>query len=164
MSSSVRVALLFPFLLAAAGMARADDQSPTPADPAVQAKLDARGFHYEVDADGDYKLIYSFEKEQRTQILFVGGRTEELGGMKVREVFSPAARLKDGITGEVALELLADNRAKKLGAWEINGEILYFVAKLSEDIGAEDLETAMDLVASLADDLEMRFSGDRDEL
>ena len=97
--------------------------------------------------------------------MFVSGGTESVGEFHVREVFAPAARLEaDGITGEVALQLLSDNRTSKLGAWEVAGDILYFVIKLPDDIDAARLEIAMDVAAQVADDAEKRFSGDRDEL
>lgn len=168
MSPCVRVAVFVPLLLLAAGAARAADpakpaDAAQPEDPSVQPKLEARGLKYEV-SDGDYKLVFSFEENKRTQIVFVSGTTEEFGAMKVREVFAPAARLKDGITGAVALEMLENNRTRKIGAWEIGGDVLYYVVKLPDTVDAEQLELAMEVAAQTADELELRFSGDRDEL
>ena len=159
MSSSVRVALSVSLLfLLLAPFAHASDAS-------VATRLEARGIHYEIDEDGDYKVTYSYAEEQRTQLVFVSGGTESVGEFHVREVFAPAARLEaDGITGDVALQLLSDNRTSKLGAWEVAGDILYFVIKLPDDIDAARLEIAMDVAAQVADDAEKRFSGDRDEL
>src|SRR5690606_10969141 len=159
MSSSVRVALSLSLLfLLLAPFAHVSDAS-------VATRLEPRGIHYEIDEDGAYTLTYSYADEQRTQLVFVSGGTESVGEFHVREVFAPAARLEaDGITGEVALQLLADSRTSKLGAWEVAGDILYFVIKLPDDIGAARLETAMDIAAQVADDAEKRFSGDRDEL
>lgn len=135
------------------------------ADASVEARLDARGVKYVVDDDGDYKVTYNYESEGRTQLVFVSGSTESVGGFKVREVFAPAARIaKDGINGAKALELLAESRKNKLGSWEINGDALYFVIKLPDSLDATALESAMDIAAETADNMEIQLSGDRDEL
>lgn len=149
------------FLLACALVAPATHA----ADASVEARLDARGVKYVVDDDGDYKVTYNYEAEGRSQLVFVSGSTESVGGFKVREVFAPAARIgKDGINGAKALELLAESRKNKLGSWEINGDALYFVIKLPDSLDATALESAMDIAAETADDMEIKLSGDRDDL
>jgi hypothetical protein len=159
MSSSVRNALIVSLLLFAA-VPRA-----FAADPSVEARLDAQGIQYEVDEDGDYKITYAFEGEDRSQLVFVGGGTETVGGYVIREVFAPAARVdRDGVTGHVAHELLADSRTNKLGASEIGGEVLYFTIKLPDSVDGAQLETALALAAQLADEMEKKLSGDLDEL
>lgn len=132
------------------------------ADASVKTRLDARGVNYEVDEDGDYKVVYSYKDEGRTQLVFVSGRTESVGGFKVREVFAPAA--KDGITGPKAIELMAESRTNKIGSWELNGDVLYFVIKLPDSINASELESAMDIAAQTADNKEIELSGDEDAL
>ncbi len=132
------------------------------ADASVETRLDARGVKYEVDADGDYKVTYSYKSEGRTQLVFVSGRTESVAGFKVREVFAPAA--KDGITGAKAIELMGESRSNKLGSWELQGEVLYFVIKLPDSVDAAQLESAMDIAAQTADDKEIELSGDEDAL
>ena len=107
----------------------------------------------------------NYSKEGRTQLVFVSGGTESVGGFKIREVSAPAARVeKDGITGSKAMELLGESRKNKLGSWEIGGDVLYFVIKLPDTINGEQLEAAMDIAAETADDMEIKFSGDRDDL
>lgn len=146
----------------AAGLAAA---GPALADESVDARLRAAGINFDVDGDGDYKITYSYSKEGRTQLVFVSGGTEQVGGFTVREVFSPAARLdKDGITGAKALELLAESRKNKLGSWEVAGDVLYFVIKFPDDLDARGLEAMMDIAAQTADDMELEISGDRDDL
>lgn len=158
MSWSMRVALSLSLLLAAvAPLALASDAS-------VESRLQERGIEYQVDADGDYMITLSYTDEGRTQLVFVGGSTETVGDYTVREVFAPAARLSDGIDGDLALKLLADSRSAKLGAWELGGDILYFVIKLPEEIDAARLEAAINIAASTADDMEIQITGDRDEL
>ena len=132
------------------------------ADASVQTRLDARGVKYEVDADGDYKVTYSYKSEGRTQLVFVSGKTESVGGFKVREVFAPAA--KDGISGAKAIELMGESRSNKIGSWELQGDVLYFVIKLPDSVDAAQLESAMDIAAQTADDMEIELSGDEDAL
>src|SRR5690606_999453 len=91
MSWSMRVALSLSLLLAAAA------QRALGAEASVERRLQERGIEYQVDADGDYMITLSYTDEGRTQLVFVGGRTETVGGYTVREVFAPAARLSDGI-------------------------------------------------------------------
>lgn len=160
MSSSIRAALIASLLLGSflAPLAHAEDA-------AVKTRLDARGVKYELDDDGDFKITYNYSKEKRSQLVFVSGSTESVGGFKIREIFSPAARLdKDGVNGAKALELLAESRKNKLGGWEVAGDILYFVVKLPDSIDAAQLESAMDIAAETADDMEIEISGDRDDL
>lgn len=134
-------------------------------DISVKSRLDARGLKHEVDNDGDFKVTYSYSKEGRTQLVFVSGKTESVGGFQIREVFSPAARVdKDRIDGRKALELMAESRKNKLGSWELAGDVLYFVLKLPDSMDAAQLESAMDIAAQTADDMELEISGDRDDL
>ena len=156
MSQSIRFALSVTLLLSSAPFAHAADDS-------VASRLEARGMQTEVDEDGDYKVVLSYPDQQRTQIVFVSGSTESIGGFTVREVFAPAARLSDGIDGDQALELLSDSRNNKLGSWELGGDILYFVIKLPDELDAERLEVAMNIAASVADDMERELTG-MDEL
>ena len=160
MSSSVRAVLIASLLLGSflAPVAHADDAS-------VKTRLDARGVKYEVDDDGDFKVTYNYSKENRSQFVFVSGTTQSVGGLKIREIFSPAARIEtDGINGAKALELLARSRKTKVGGWEVGGDVLYFVIKLPDSLDAAQLKSAMDIAAEIADDMEIEISGDRDDL
>lgn len=135
------------------------------AGPSVESRFDAAGMKYVKDDDGDYKVTYNYSKEGRTQLVFVSGKTETVGAFEIREVFSPAARIsKDGIDADKALELMQKSRSYKLGAWEITGDVLYFVLKMPESMSASELESAMDIAAETADDMELEISGDRDDL
>ncbi len=134
-------------------------------DASVKTRLDARGLKYTIDGDGDFKVTYNYSKDDRSQLVFVSGGTQTVGGFEIREVFSPAARVeKDGINGAKALGLLAESRSNKLGSWELQGDILYFVIKLPDSMDAAQLESAMDIAAQTADDMEVEISGDRDDL
>jgi hypothetical protein len=134
-------------------------------DAAVARRLALIGMKYTVDKDGDYKVTIDFAKEHRTQMVFVSGATEVVGGMTIRKIFSPAAAVAtDGINGAKALELLRDSRGKKLGSWEIEGANLYLVVKVPDTLTAAQLESVMMATASLADDMEIKLAGQRDDL
>lgn len=136
---------------------------PAHADSSVEARLKARGLQYETDEDGDHKLVYRYGDEGRTQLVFVSGGTEKVGGFIVREVFSPAAQVKrDGIDGAKALTLLGENRNNKIGGWELHGETLVFVIKLPDNVDATQLESALDIAAQSADEMEKELSGSAD--
>jgi hypothetical protein len=153
----IRLALAFG-LLTAPLTANAEDAS-------VKRRLDQIGMKYEVDKDGDYKVTIDFAKERRTQMVFVSGTTEAVSGFTIRKIFSPAAIVAtDGISGAKALELLRDSRVNKLGSWEIEGANLYLVAKLPDALTAAQLHAVIMVVASLADDMEIKLSGARDTL
>lgn len=157
--------LRYRLLLPAALLLTAIALPAAASDASVKARLDARGVKYEVDGDGDYKVTYNYSEEDRTQLVFVSGSTQSVAGFVVREIFSPAGRVeKDDIDGAKALELLEESRNNKLGSWELQGDVLYFVIKLSDSMSAAELESAMDIAAQTADDMEKEMSGDRDDL
>ena len=134
-------------------------------DAAVEARLGERGLKYDIDDDGDYRLTYEYKDEKRTQLVFVSGKTESVKGLSIREVFSPAGRLeRDGVDGKQALMLLQNSRQQKVGAWEIHGDILYFVIKLPDSVDGMQLQAALDIAAQTADDMEIELSGDKDTL
>jgi hypothetical protein len=139
--------------------------SPAQANDSVKAKLEQLKIKYEVDKDGDYKVIYTFTKEKRTQLLYVSGRTETLDSMQIREILSPAARLsEDNITADRAMEFLRHSASRKIGSWELRGSTIYMVIKIPDTVSSADLETFMDVAASSADEMEKSISGDKDEL
>jgi len=133
------------------------------AENSVKDRLDEIGVKYEVDKDGDYKITYSYKKENRTQLVYVSGKTETVNGLVIREIFAPAAGVaEDKIDGKQALELLSDSNKKKMGSWEISGNMLIFNVKIPDDIDAKSLETVLDLAAEIADDMELKLTGKDD--
>ncbi|MBK6802774.1 hypothetical protein [Novosphingobium sp.] len=137
-------------------------QAEPAGDPSVKRRLEAQSIKYAIDKDGDFKVTYNYRKEGRTQLVFVSGRTETVGGVPVREVFAPAAKA-DALDGAKALDLLRASRRAKLGSWEIGGDYLYFVIKLPDTVSAKQLEAAMDVAAEVADNKELDLTGERDE-
>ena len=145
-------ALLACFLFGLTTVAKADDS--------VKKRLDERGIKHAIDADGDFKVTYNYTKEKRTQLVFVSGKTEIVRDRNIREIFSPTANIKTSdIDGTKALKLMSESRKNKLGSWEIEGDMLYFVIKLPEILSSTDLEIAMDIAAETADDMELELTG-----
>ena len=117
----------------------------TASDAAVEARLTARGLKFTTDEDGDYKVVLNFSSENRTQLVYVSGTT-------------------DGVTAAMALDLLRESRTKKIGAWEISGDYLYYVIKIPDNVDAAQLGAAIRVAGSIADDKEIELSGDADNL
>lgn len=132
-------------------------------DKGLEKRLTDQGYPFEIDADGDYKLVVSWSTDQRSQIVFVSGVTEDLGSLAIREIFAPAANLKrHRINGTTALRLLAHSGGMKVGSWEIRGDLLYFVAKVPDSISAAELDKIITVVAEIADNKEIELTRSRD--
>ncbi len=150
--------------LAAAGAAVAVLAAlPTLAeDSSVKRRLDSVSQKYEIDKDGDFKLTFSFKEDKRTQIVFISGTADEIGGQTVRGVFAPVAMVdKDGVAGK-AVELLKANGGFKSGAFEIQGNYLMFSMKVSDSVDGKQLKRAAEMVSIVADEKEKEISGTRD--
>ena len=137
---------------------------PTQAeDNSVKRRLDAVGQKYEVDKDGDFKMTFTFPDEKRSQIVFVSGAPYEVvGGVQVRNIFAPVAKVKEDDIADKAVDLLTANNSYKLGAYEIGGQILYFSMKVPDNATPAQLKSAVQSAVSVADDKEKEISGTRD--
>lgn len=137
---------------------------PTQAeDNSVKRRLDAVGQKYEVDKDGDFKMTFSFTDEKRSQIVFVSGAPYEVAnGAQVRNVFAPVAKVDEDKIAARAIELLKDNYTYKIGAYEIQGNIVMLSLKLPDSATPQQLQKAVQMAASVADDKEKAISGTRD--
>lgn len=156
--SSPSALILAGLALVAAAPAAAQSRS-------VEDRLKEKDIAYEVDEDGDYKLGIRWSNEGRSQIVFISGKTETVAGLTIREVFSPAAFVKDHkVDGAKALELLEASGKTKLGSWEIRGGVVYYVAKVFDSINADDLDTVINIVSESADDKEIELTGGKDDL
>ena len=136
---------------------------PTQAeDSSLKRRLDGIGQKYEIDKDGDFKITLSFTEDKRSQIVFVEGAPYEVAGVQVRNIFAPVAKVaEDGIAGKAA-DLLKANNDYKIGAYEIEGNFLMLSLKIPEAASGEQLQKAIRLAASVADNKEIELSGARD--
>lgn len=177
----IRTALLaFSLLAGHSTFAMAQD-----ADKALGERLTALGYQYEVDEDGDYRLLFGMgddsdeqdakaskdakkgedESKERSQITFVRSETEQYGKLKVREIWSPAYRSdsEDSLPGPVANRLLEDSQNSILGAWVRQGNVAVFVVKIPADLDGDALSDAIEAATRTADDMEAELTPDKDE-
>ncbi|RZA12057.1 MAG: hypothetical protein EOP93_22550 [Lysobacteraceae bacterium] len=141
--------------------------SPANADAAIGKKLDKQALKYEVDSDGDYKLLFEVEGE-RSQIVWVRSPVESLGNMRIRELLSVGGKMSkpktaDEITVQAVLTAgaMMKSSSQKLGGWVLktsgDDSVFYYVAQVPADISGEDLEVATRAVARSADEFEVLF-------
>ena len=137
---------------------------PTQAeDNSVKSRLDSVGQKYEIDKDGDFKLVFNFTGEKRTQLVFVSGAASAVaGGLQVRNIYSAVAKVKEDEIAGKAADLLAANNRYKIGAYEIGGQYAWFSIKIPDNATGAQLLDAIQTVASVADDKEKELSGARD--
>jgi hypothetical protein len=129
-------------------------------DAAVVKRLEALGIKINTDGDGDYRVVYNYASEGRSQLVYIAGSTIEIRGNSVRKIFSPAALLSGGkVTGEQALALLGDSGRSAYGGWEIRSDVLYYAIEVPEPLTATALKSAMDVCAELADNKELELTG-----
>jgi hypothetical protein len=154
--------VLLPFVIAAALLPGA--AAAVEPDPAVKAYLDKLDYQYELTDDGDYKVVFRFDEDGRTQLVFIGSAVENYGAHHVREVWAPAYVGKDGqLPGNVANRLLEASSDLKLGAWTKAGDYAVFVIKLPADASPEAVNDALEIAGVTADNMEAELTPGKDE-
>ena len=155
---AVVVALLAACFAFAPGHARA-------ADATIEALLKQSDTPYEVDKDGDYKIVINWSKENRSQLVYVSGTPETFADTPVYDVFAPAlATDENGLSKADANALLKASGSLKLGAWELRGDGAYFAIKVpAGKLTAEQFDKILSLAAETADNFELEHS-DSDDL
>jgi len=130
------------------------------ADPAIESLLKQSGTPYEIDKDGDYKVVIEWSKEKRSQLVYVGGTPETFDEMPVYDVFSPALPVEDGGLSQAdANALLKASGGLKLGAWELRGDGAYYAIKVpAGKLTAEQFDKILSLAAETADNFELEHS------
>lgn len=129
------------------------------ADASVVPLLDELGYKYEVDEDGDYKLVIALD-DDRTQMVFIRSQVETYGQHRVREIWSPAYKSESAaLPGPVANRLLESSNALKLGAWVKNGNFAVLVVKIDAGSGAQALDQALVAAVTSADEMEQELAG-----
>lgn len=157
-SRAASAALLGGLLLASAATAAAE----TLPDPSVGRKLKEAGYKYQVDDDGDYRLILELD-DGRTQLVFVRSPVETFGSHRVREIWSPAYMAGgDAFPALVANRLLEASADLKLGSWVKQGRHAMLVVKIDANAPAAALDEAVSAAAVVADSMEMELADDPD--
>lgn len=129
-------------------------------DPKIAKHLDSLGYDYEIDGDGDYKLVMSLDGG-RTQLVFVRSPVETYGQQRIREIWSPAYKSPTAaFPGVVANRLLEASNNLKLGAWVKQDQHAVLVVKIAADASAKTLDEAINAAVSSADEIERELAED----
>nr|WP_295379931.1 hypothetical protein [Pseudoxanthomonas sp.] len=149
-------------LALAAAFAGVSGAHAVEADPAIAKQLKALGYEYEVDEDGDYKLLMATgDNEERSQIVYIRSAVETYGKHRVRELWSYAYQSpSDSLPAVVANRLLDASNALILGSWVKQERSAVYVAKLPADASTELLEDAISAAAVSADAMEVELAED----
>lgn len=132
-------------------------------DPVVKALLESKDTPYEVDEDGDFRIVVRLEDE-RTQLVWVRSAVSETDSHKVREIWSPGYQSNtDLFPSSIANDLLARSHELILGSWVKQDRVAMLVTKIPADADADALDEAIDLTAASADEVELDLTG-KDEL
>lgn len=127
-------------------------------DKAVGRALDALKYTYEVDEDGDYKMVFDMD-DGRSQLAFVRSSVEEFGKHKIREIWSPAYNSPGKqFPAAVANRLLEDSQDAKMGAWVKQDQLAMFVVKVDANATSEQLSDAIDAAIRTADAMELELT------
>ncbi|RMH94801.1 hypothetical protein EBB59_00445 [Lysobacter pythonis] len=164
--------LLFATLLAFSiptgeALARKHEPAAKPApDAHVAAQLKALDYKYEVDEDGDFRLVFDVDSEsKRNQLVFIRSAVETYGELKIREIWSPGyAGSGEQLPQAVANRLLEASMANKLGGWGKQGNNAVFIIRLPADADQEALDTALTAAIHSADEMEAELTPGKDEL
>ncbi len=128
------------------------------ADKAVGRALDTLKYTYEVDEDGDYKMVFDMD-DGRSQLAFVRSTVEEFGKHRIREIWSPAYNSPGKqFPAAVANRLLEDSQAAKMGAWVKQDQLAMFVVKVDANATPEALSDAIDAAVRTADAMELELT------
>ncbi len=148
-------------LLSAATPVLADTQGSVP-DSRVERLLQDGALSYRIDEDGDFRLTYELA-DGRSQLAWVASRTSRLQAVEVRDVWSVAYRSVGQVSPDVANQLLLDNAAQTLGAWQVqrSGDeyLIVYSAQIPAESSAATLLETLDVVIRVADGLERQLTG-----
>jgi len=162
----MRTALLPVLLLSFSVQAQDANPARTP-DPQVRQQLDELEYEYEIDEDGDYRLVFEVagSTEKRSQLVYVRTPVETYGVLRIREIWAPGYKgAGTDFPAAVANRLLAASQDNKVGAWAKQDEYAMFVVKLPADAGVKALDDAIDAAITTADAMEAELTPGKDEL
>ncbi|MFN3951146.1 MAG: hypothetical protein ACK4KT_01950 [Thermaurantimonas sp.] len=138
-------------------------------DVRLEQSLNALGLKYTFDeSQKTYKLLFNLDNG-RSQIIFVNANVYELNsGFKIREIFSPVAKLenKSDFSHRMLFTILEKNYEYKIGNWQIFGGdppyLLLFSIKVPPDISNNFLRELLIIAARRSDEMEKDLTGTDD--
>ncbi len=130
-------------------------------DPRVVAALQSSAIAYDIDG-GDFRIRLALDGG-RSQLVWVGSRTDRLAELELRDVWSIAVRGQGVPPPDLALRLLEENVGSILGAWQVARRneqyLVIFSAQVPAAASAAQLAAAVATVAANADRLEQELTG-----
>jgi len=131
-----------------------------PSDRRVERALAKNEILYTVEDNGDYRMLYETENG-RSQLVWIRPETYSAGDVEVREIFSYANDLPEGMAlpADWAERLLVYNADYVVGAWSRLGDRIVFSARVAADAPDDVLISVMELVLNTADLVEEEMTG-----
>jgi serine protease Do len=122
-------------------------------DSRVQRSLDQQDLKYEIDKDGDFRLVFEME-DGCNQVAYVTSQTMELGPFELRQVWAPIGEIEGSLDAETASLLLQIAAQCKLGNCQLVGEPgnqrVVFCATVPADLGGSCLDATVRAVVDSA--------------
>ena len=131
----------------------------------IEGYLQSLGYAYQVGRGKYYEVSLVFD-DGRKQKVYIGKNCERVSGVDFREIWSPAGKLSDTLSSQVALRLLENNSYRTVGAWGYNAnkKFVYFSCKVPDTLTEAQLDAIMIAVAGDADCLEQKLFGEEDAM
>jgi len=135
-------------------------------DSRIKNLLDQAEIKYEVDSDGDFKVLFGVG-DGRSQVAFINSNTERLMDMEIREIWSVAHKSDGPLPQALANDLLERNKRVKLGSWGVTkmrdgAHLTIYTIHMAAETDVSTLVAALKVVLEQADGLEQELTGDRD--
>jgi hypothetical protein len=138
------------------------------ADQRVIDLIESSGLKYEIDDDGDVKMLLGWEEDERTQLVFVESTVDALGDYADVDMWSPIVDVQRFATEELrnrfvwdAISELADN---KFGSITLRGPFLAVKVDVPLNISGETFAAMAWAAAAQADEMERALTEDEDAL
>ena len=146
--------------------------TPTPsrrrggADSRILEALDRMGIKYRITRLGNFRIVFRLSGG-RTQLGFINSRTQRLGGLEIREIWSVGYVTYGLFSRRVANVLMRDSFRKKMGGWQMvkrsRGKYAgVFSIKTRGDLSDKELRSSLMLVLKAADRMELKLTGKDD--
>jgi hypothetical protein len=146
----------------AAKAAPASAAAAAGSDAALGERLRALGLKPELDADGDYRLLFGLDGG-RQQVVYVRSHTEAFGKLQIREIWSPAYQASGNtLPGEIANRLLQDGQENILGAWVRQDGTAIYITRVPADLSGPALSDAIEATTRAADAMEAELTPGKD--
>jgi len=146
-------------------------ERPTPAPTQTLASgsirdlLDRSEIPYEIDEQGNYKIVRKLT-DKRTQLVLIYGRAWDFQGIKIREIWAPAFRISGDLPADLANRLLRMSQVAKMGGWQVievgQDCLATYAIKVVDRMTVDELRKWIDYVASYADTTEQEVTGKDD--